>query len=172
MIDDSFGDEAIAELNILWVYKIRHQVHVGYVTSAVASVCGWHYWVPMGFDGFHWSSMSCDITIILYVLSLRLSCECFFGTRARLNSRIFSRELSFASHAKKTFTEHRAIKWETSDVTVTFQGCFWASLGPKTLAEITVTSQVSHLIERCEVIVVTKYIGSRVVGKLYRVIET
>ena len=55
---------------------------------------------------------------------------------------------------------------------MTFQGCFWASPGPKTLAEITVTLQVSHLIERCEVIVVTKYIGSRVVDKRYRVIET
>ena len=55
---------------------------------------------------------------------------------------------------------------------MTFQGSFWASLRPKTLEEITVLSQVSHLIERCELIVVTKYIGSRVVGKLYRVIET
>ena len=50
---------------------------------------------------------------------------------------------------------------------MTFQGSFWASLGPKTLEEITVISQVSHLIERCELIVVAKYIGSRVVGKLY-----
>ena len=55
---------------------------------------------------------------------------------------------------------------------MTFQGSFWASLGPKTLKEITVISQVSHFIERCESIVVAKYIGSRVVGKLYRVIET
>ena len=38
---------------------------------------------------------------------------------------LFSRVLR-RTHAKKSFTEHRAIKLETSDITVTFQGSFWA----------------------------------------------
>ena len=46
-----------------------------------------------------------------YILSLLLSCECFFGTRARLKTQVgllTTRDLRCTAHAKKTLTEQRA----------------------------------------------------------------
>ena len=53
------------------------------------------------------------------------------------------------------------------DITVSFQESFCVSFGPKTQEKITVISQVSHFIERGEMIVDGKYIGYMVLVKLY-----
>ena len=99
---------------------------------------------------------------------LFLECDAKPKTHEKRDSRV----LSLWRVPKKHLPNIEQKKKKTSDCYCLFKGDFGLLFGQKLSRKDSNNHKSFLFIERCELIVVTKYIGSRVVVKLYCVIKT